>query len=199
MLHVARLSALFLLLVSSSLRAGELTQEEQDAGFVSMFNGKDFTGWRFSGADEGPNWQVKGGVIHLSGGGRPHLATATEYGDFEMRFEWRAGREKYNSGFYVRSGEKLGKNQINLAKGAEGAFIHGKVEGAKAVGSLQNPPGEWNEWRIIAQGANVEFYCNGELAWKGTGLTPASGYIGFQAEGAPMEFRHLRIRTLPSK
>jgi hypothetical protein len=34
------------------------------------------------------------------------------------------------------------------------------------------------------------------MAWEATGLASARGYIGLQAEGAPMEFRKLRIREI---
>lgn len=42
----------------------------------------------------------------------------------------------------------------------------------------------------------VEFSCNGKPAWAGTGLSPEKGFIGLQAEGAPLEFRNLRIREI---
>jgi hypothetical protein len=186
-------------LVSFQAIGEELTDEEKDAGFVSMFNGVDFDGWRFTGkdSDKAPdNWSVEDGVIKVSGGGKPHLGTAREYADFEMRFQWRAMREKYNSGFFIRSPINLGKNQLNLAKGGEGNFIGGKLKGAKGVPDLQKKSGEWNDWRVLAVGEDVTFWCNGELAWKGTGLQPASGHIGLQAEGAPLEFRSLRIREI---
>jgi hypothetical protein len=185
---------------SPVLRAeGELTTEEKDAGFVSMFNGKDFTGWQFTGnePDKPPkNWSVAEGVVKLSGGGKPHLRTAEEYANFEMRFQWRALRDKYNSGFFIRSPKGLGKNQLNLAKGGEGKFIGGKLAGSKDVPDLQKPAGEWNEWRVLVVGDAATFWCNGKLAWKGTGLKPEKGYIGLQAEGAPLEFRNLRIRKI---
>jgi hypothetical protein len=200
---VCRLGLAFCLLAASvSLRADEgVSKEEKAAGFKPLFNGKDFTGWRFSGgkedgAREAPNWKVKDGVIHLTGGGSPHLATEGQYGDFELRLEWRALRDKYNSGLYIRSGQKIGANQINLARGGEGAFIGGKVDGAKAVPDLQKPAGEWNEWRVLAQGDRLTFWCNGKKAWEATGLKPARGYIGLQAEGAPMEFRNIRLREI---
>jgi hypothetical protein len=175
--------------------------KEKEDGFTSLFNGKDFTGWRFSGgkdddAREAENWKVKDGVILVTGGSAPHLATVKEYADFELRLEWRALRDKYNSGLFIRSGRKVNANQINLAKGSEGAFIGGKATGAKKVPDLQKPAGEWNEWRVLAQGDKLTFWCNGKLAWEATGLKPAKGYIGLQAEGAPIEFRHLRIREL---
>jgi hypothetical protein len=183
-------------------RADEgLSPEEKAAGFQSLFNGKDFTGWRFSGgkedgATEAPNWKVKDGVIQLSGGSQPHLATDREYADFELRLEWRALRSPYNSGVYIRSGQKVGANQINLAKGDEGHFIGGKADGSKKVPELQKPAGEWNDWRILVKGDKVSFWCNGKLAWEATGLKPAKGYIGLQAEGAPIEFRNLRLREI---
>jgi hypothetical protein len=113
-----------------------------------------------------------------------------------MRFQWRALQPKYNSGFFVRSGKNLGTNQLNLAHGSEGAFIGGKVTGAKGVGSLQKPAGEWNEWQVVVQGDKITFTCNGEQAWEATGLAPSKGYIGLQAEGAALEFRNLRIREI---
>ncbi len=192
------LTGLAVLLLSAIVSAADKEKEE---GFKPLFNGKDFTGWRFSGgkedgATEAPNWKVKEGVIALSGGGSPHLATEHEYADFELCLEWRALRERYNSGLFIRSGRKVNANQINLAKGGEGGLITSSAKGAKKVPELQKPAGEWNEWRVRVQGDKVTFWCNGKLAWEATGLTPAKGYIGLQAEGAPMEFRNLRLREI---
>jgi len=149
-----------LVCLSPTLRGEDLSADEQQAEFKLMFNGQDFTGWKFTdGKDpkEVPNWKVADGVIRLTGGGSPHLCTSREYRDFEMRFEWRSTQEKYNSGFFIRSVKTLGTNQLNLAKGGEGAFIGGKIEGAKAVPELQKPAGEWNEWQVLAQGDKVTF------------------------------------------
>jgi hypothetical protein len=181
-------------------QAQELTDEEKAAGFVSLFNGQDFTHWRFG--DESPpkevpaNWKVEEGVIKVTGGGKPYLASEREYGNFELRLQWRGLKEKYNSGLFLRSGKNVGSNQINLAHKGEGAFLGGKVQGAKAVGDLQKPAGEWNEWRIVAAGERLTLWCNGTLAWEATGFTPDKGYLGLQAEGAAMEFRNLRIREV---
>lgn len=171
-----------------------------DAGFDSLFNGRDFTGWRFSLQKTGDpwpeNWKVKDGVIAVSGGMRPHLVTIREYTDFEVRFEWRTLKEKFNSGFYIRCKPDAGNNQIRIDKGVEGAFLAGKIDGAKAVPTLQKAAGEWNEWRVTVKGASVTLYCNGKLAWEATGLTPERGCIGLQAEGSPLEFRNLQVREI---
>lgn len=197
------LATLLLMLMPAVLAAAEdLSDEEKAAGFAALFNGTDLTGWRFTGSEESPpktlpeNWKVEEGVIKVTGGGKPHLATAEKYGDFELRLEWRGMKDTYNSGVFIRSKPDLGSNQLNLAKGSEGAFINGKVDGAKPAGDLQKPPGEWNEWRIIAAGEKLTFYCNGQRAWEATGLKPSEGHIGLQAEGAPLEFRNIRLRKL---
>jgi len=181
-----------------------LSEEERSAGFVSLFNGQDLSSWRFGDPDDPntpqpANWKVEEGVIKLTGGGSPHLASVKEYGDFDFRFQWRGLRDKYNSGLFIRSGKKVGSNQINLAKGSEGNFFSGKMKGGKPVPELQNAPGEWNEWRVLAVGDKVTFWCNGKLAWEGTEFQTARGYLGLQAEGAPMEFRNLRIKEITSE
>lgn len=203
MIAVAVMAAVWLhaLHADDTSKTNDLSQADEAAGFISMFNGKDFSGWRFEGQDSPPkelpdNWSVSDGVIKLSGGGKPHLGSAKAYADFEMKFEWRGVKDKYNSGYFIRSGEKVGANQINLAKGGEGAFIGGKVTGALPVPKLQKPAGEWNEWRVLVVGDKVTFWCNGLMAWEATGLEPKSGYIGLQAEGAALEFRKLRIREI---
>ena len=174
--------------------------DKDEAGFTPLFNGKDFTGWRFTKQKAGDpipaNWKVERGLICLTGGGSPNLVTEREYGDFEMRFEWRALKGKYNSGFYIRSGRETGSNQLNLAMGAEGGLVGGKATGAKAVPQLQKPAGEWNVWRVVVKGDKVNFWCNGQPAWEATGLKPDNGHIGLQAEGAPIEFRNLRLREI---
>ena len=58
-------------LVYQRAASEEPPAKEKDEGFVSMFNGKDFTGWRFSGgksesAADAPNWKVEGGGDTLS-------------------------------------------------------------------------------------------------------------------------------------
>ena len=201
LLAITWLGSLPVTLADEAESLNALSQTDKEAGFVSMFNGKDFTGWRFEGMESPPkelpeNWKVEDGVIKLSGGGKPNLGSATAYGDFEMKFEWRALKDKYNSGFFIRSGEKVGANQLNLAKGSEGAFIGGKITGAMPVPKLQKTAGEWNEWRVLVVGDKATFWCNGQLAWAGTGLQPKEGFIGLQAEGAAMEFRKLRIREI---
>ncbi len=177
-----------------------LSAEERQQGFVPLFDGTDFTGWRFSGGKFGPgqlpkNWSVGEGMIRLSGGGAPHLATEWEYDDFDVRLEWKAHKKGYNSGFYIRSGRQVGAHQINLAQ-KDCGHLMGGAKGGVAVPELQKAPGEWNSWRVLAVGDTVTFWCNGQKAWEVTGFKAPRGYLGLQAEGAAIDFRNLRIKEL---
>lgn len=171
-----------------------------DSEFEPLFNGRDFTGWRFSLQKTGDpwpeNWKVKDSVIALTGGMRPNLVTVREFGDFEVKFEWRTLVPKFNGGFYIRCKPDAGNNQIRVDRNTEGAFLAGSLNGAKASPTLQRATGEWNEWRVLVKGTAVTLWCNGKLAWEATGLVPARGHIGLQAEGTPMEFRNLQVREI---
>lgn len=192
----------FVVCVSNRMALAQtLSEEERREGFRSMLNGKDLTGWRIGESSVLPEkpsevWSVENGVIKLSGKGGPNLGSQWDYEDFEMRFEWRGLREKYNSGFYIRSSRNVGSNQINLAHGGEGKFFGGKMKGGPEVPKLQKPAGEWNEWRVLVVGDKVTFSCNGMPAWEGTEFESKRGYVGLQTEGAPLEFRNLRIREI---
>ena len=56
---------------------------------------------------------------------------------------------------------------------------------------------EWNHYYVRAIAGEVRLWVNGEEVSGGTGCTPATGHVCLESEGAPVEFRNLRIRVLP--
>jgi hypothetical protein len=74
------------LVVVGSTRAGE------DDGFVSLFNGRDLTGWTVPEGDNG-HWKVVDGIIDYDARseakGRKDLVSDKEYGDFALALDWR--------------------------------------------------------------------------------------------------------------
>src|SRR5215216_379965 len=62
------------------------------AGFVSLFNGRDLTGWKVPEGDNG-HWKVVNGVIDYDAlseaPGEKHLWSDREYRDFTLRLDWR--------------------------------------------------------------------------------------------------------------
>lgn len=57
--------------------------------------------------------------------------------------------------------------------------------------------GEWNHYYVRAINGEIRLWVNGAEVSGGTGAIPAEGHLCMEAEGAPIEFRKLRIRELP--
>ena len=62
---------------------------------------------------------------------------------------------------------------------------------------LSKGVGEWNHYYVRCINGEVRLWVNGEEVSGGTGCEPRAGYLCLESEGAPVEFRQLRIRELP--
>lgn len=67
---------------------------------VSLFNGKDFTGWRFSDPSKKSSWEVVNGTLVSNGHGSEIISIPTFF-DFKLHLEFNAGPQS-NSGVYLR-------------------------------------------------------------------------------------------------
>lgn len=56
---------------------------------------------------------------------------------------------------------------------------------------------EWNHYYIRAINGEVRLWVNGEEVSGGQDCQPATGYLCLESEGAPVEFKGLRLRELP--
>ncbi len=69
-------------------------------GFVSLFNGKDLTGWKVPEGDNG-HWKATRGVIDYDAlseaPGEKHLWSEKDYRDFTLKLDWKIKR---TTGFY---------------------------------------------------------------------------------------------------
>ena len=57
---------------------------------------------------------------------------------------------------------------------------------------------DWNRYYVRAIDGEVRLWVNGHEVSGGTACAPATGFLCLESEGAPVEFRHLRIRELPA-
>jgi hypothetical protein len=191
---------LIALLVSASLLASYSSRPalaaEPEPGWVTLFNGKDLTGWH--GVHE-VTFEVRDGLLHLVKG-MGWLRTDKEYADFVLEFEWRALVEKYDSGIFFRAGLE-GKPwpkdgwQVNLRYD----MLGGLVKGYRSVVPAETPRMPLNQWvktRIEVTGKKVTLDVDGERAWEYDGVDAERGYLGIQAEDRAFEFRHFRIKEL---
>lgn len=63
--------------------------------------------------------------------------------------------------------------------------------------NLSKGVGEWNHYYVRAINGEVRLWVNGEEVSGGKNCRPATGYLCLESEGAPIEFKNLRIRELP--
>lgn len=63
--------------------------------------------------------------------------------------------------------------------------------------NLSRGVGEWNHYYVRCINGEVRLWVNGEEVSGGTQIRPATGYLCLESEGAPVEFRDLRLRLLP--
>lgn len=63
--------------------------------------------------------------------------------------------------------------------------------------NLSRGVGEWNHYYARCINGEVRLWVNGEEVSGGNNCQPATGYLCLESEGAPVEFKNLRIRELP--
>lgn len=158
-----------------------------DNGFVSLFNGKDLSGWKalvgnpitrakmseteLQDAQNKANektkgdWIVKDGLLVFTGHG-DNLATDKKYTDFEMYVDWKI-TEKGDAGIYLRGSPQVqiwdtSRREVGAQVGSGGLYNNQKNE-SKPLLVADNKIGEWNTFHIIMQGEKVTVYLNGQL------------------------------------
>ena len=56
---------------------------------------------------------------------------------------------------------------------------------------------EWNHYYVRGINGEIRLWVNGEEVSGGQNCEPASGYLCLESEGAPVEFKYIRLRRLP--
>lgn len=167
-----------------------LAEMPQGEGFVSLFNGKDLTGWK--GLVENPiarakmkpaqlakaqvkadenmrkDWKVEDGMLVFEGSGYDNLCTEKQYGDFEMYVDWMldpAGPEA-DAGIYLRGTPQVqiwDTSRVNVgAQVGSGGLYNNQVNESKPSKVADNKLGEWNSFYIKMVGDRVTVVLNGE-------------------------------------
>ena len=67
---------------------------------ITLFNGKDLTGWHEEKAGASPAWKIENGILSTPGNG-PELINNSKFEDFKLHIEFNCGPES-NSGVYLR-------------------------------------------------------------------------------------------------
>jgi len=164
-----------------------LAKMPKEKGFVSIFNGKDLSGWH--GLVKNPverakmkpeelakaqvvadekmltNWSVKDGCINFNGSG-DNLCTKKMYGDFEMLVDWKISKNG-DSGIYLRGAPQVqiwdtSRVDVGAQVGSGGLYNNQKNQ-SKPLVLADNAIGDWNTFRIKMVGERVTVFLNGIL------------------------------------
>lgn len=76
----------------------------------------------------------------------------------------------------------------------------GRHRGERSFPSSDHSKGspEWNHYRVVCTNGVLRLSVNGHEVSGGENCNYRKGYLGLESEGAPVEFRNLRIKELPS-
>jgi lysophospholipase L1-like esterase len=168
-----------------------------EPGFVSLFNGKDLTGWGFrakktlkplasfdgeKASDDGRYQAINGRLVVTTppeGRRVQQLWTTKEFPkDFTLKLEFRA-TPNADSGVFIRKPQLQCRDYI----------LAGPWKTLKKY-----KPQEWNEIIAVVKGGLAHCTCNGEVL-HAEFKVPATGPIGLEGDRGQMEYRRIRVQT----
>lgn len=157
----------------SGVMSGNVTAEQQAAGWRSLFDGQTTSGWRGYKSETVPaGWHVANGTL-TKDTVTEDIITRDQFGDFELAFDWKLspggnaglfyhGTEEYDHIYWSAPEYQLlddathpdGKNRLTSAGAAYALY--------PSPAGVVKPANEWNSSMIVVQGARVQHWMNGQ-------------------------------------
>lgn len=220
------LPAFFLAL--AAVMSAEEPAAKAPGDWKPLFDGQSFEGWTTkNGRPVTAGWDIRDGVIHRTAAGGD-IVTVAEWLDFELEFEWKVAAKansglKYRVGDYAPAGRHIGPEYQVLDDSGHPNGTNPKTSAGSlydlvppAAAKKLQPVGEWNRSRIVARGAHLQHWLNGEKIvevnldgpeWRAAlaaskfkaaaDFATRKGRLLLQDHGDEAWFRALRIRELP--
>jgi lysophospholipase L1-like esterase len=171
---------------------------KMESGFVSLFNGKDLTGWGFrnqrtqqktatfdgkAASNDGRYRAINGRLVVTTppeGRRVQQLWTTREFPkDFILKLEFRA-TPNADSGVFIRRPQLQCRDYI----------LAGPWKNLKKY-----KPQDWNEIVAVVKDGVAHCTCNGEVL-DAQFKVPATGPIGLEGDRGQMEYRRIRVKEL---
>lgn len=187
------IAAMLVVLPSFGQKINTLTSKEKKEGWVLLFNGKDFTGWRQCNGKEMPkNWKIEDQsmMVFTAEGKKPGSGSNGDivydkvYKNFELSVDWKASKMA-NSGIFFNVREVPGQPiyyaapEVQVLDNVDA--IDNKIP-SHLAGSLYDmiaadpktvhPAGEWNTIVITCKDGKVTHTQNGVKVLEYTLWTP---------------------------
>jgi len=171
-----------------------LTDSEKKLGWVLLFNGKDFEGWRQCNGSAMPaNWAVDDGAMKVftadgrkpgSGAGGDILYSVRKFRDFELSIDWKTEKAG-NSGIFFNVREVPGQpiyyaapevqvlDNVDATDNKVASHLAGSLYDMIAADpKTVKPAGEWNTIVVRVKDGKVTHRQNGVTVVEYTLWTP---------------------------
>ncbi|WP_297088319.1 DUF1080 domain-containing protein [uncultured Draconibacterium sp.] len=229
--YINYISILVILAVLGITSCAFFNKFHKESRWESLFNGKNLEGWIQKNGTA--TYRVEdGAIIGKTTKGSPNsfLCTENEYSDFDLTFEVILYDNDLNSGVQVRSktfeprnGQDFGQVSgpqveimTSINNGGSSGYIWGEGMNRGWISPVSKKKrhkvfkdNEWNSFRILAVGARIQTWINGEQIDDVTDeeafKTNPKGFIGLQVHGIPLErdrgplqvaWRNIQIKAL---
>lgn len=191
---MASLAIMLFTIPSFAQKPNTLTGNEKKAGWVLLFNGKDFTGWRQCNGTEMPkNWTIEDNAMKVftapdkkpgQGSNGDIIYAAKQFKNFELSVDWKASKMG-NSGIFYNIREVPGKpiyyaspevqilDNVDATDNKLPSHLAGSLyDMLPADPKSVHPAGEWNTIVISVRDGKVTHVQNGEKVVEYTLWTP---------------------------
>jgi hypothetical protein len=199
--------------------ANRLLESHANAGFQSVFNGRNFDGW------VGPvsEYEVKDDAICCQKGKGGTIYTKDEFADFVARLEFKLPPGG-NNGLAIRYPGEGDTAYVGLCElqilDDDAPQYQGKLDPRQACGSVYGmvaahrgyvrPAGEWNFEEVTVKGSKIKVELNGTVITDADlanvtefmanhphpGKDRTTGHFGFAGHNDPVCFRNIQIKRL---
>ena len=177
----------------------------QEAKWISLFNGQDLEGWTIRGKAD---WKVEDGVL-IGEGDNGHIYAAPELSDLEVKGMFRLSEQEGsgNSGLYFRSNPPE-DNPDGYPRGYEAQICHNQDAYTGWLWKPGTPTGkatklitkndEWFTMRVKAVGPVINIWINDELVMTYEDDEYKKGFFAIQCHnpGMIIEAKELYYRNL---
>lgn len=175
-----------------------------EPGYISLFNGKDLTGWQYK-----PGNNITAGVFDGQTASNDKRYTVAD-GIMIVHDRDRTDPKQPTRVIYTvqkYSGDFILKLQFRAAVNADsGIFIGTKqlqcrdyLKAGPYLKLTQYKPQDWNQIEIVVHGTKAHCTCNGEVLEDAMPLPPPPWDIGLEADRGPtMEYRNIELKPLPA-
>lgn len=174
---------------------------------------KSFDTWT---ADLKNHWTIEDGALVNKGTG-PYLTSEKDYGDFELLVEYMITKT-VDAGIYPKMMPQIqvwdpteaDPGKLGKPLGSGGLWNNPKDSpGRDPLVKADNPPGEWNQFRILVVGERITIHLNDKLVVdharilnyfdKGKPVPKAAPFLlQTHAPKLPIHWRNIFIREIPA-